>query len=160
MPQDITLSCQKNDIEGSLPLSFMEAEKFPKIPFDSIAISGRSDLLFHHHTQPVKTQSVLLKEEGEMFWLNSLSPPHHLPELQGMVDPLFFSKPQSPFHLNGQPFPPLCSPSLQNLPAAFGTHPLQKSMGPLPSEVAGLIGSLHFFLSLMGFFFEIIKFFI
>jgi len=67
MPQHITLSCQKNDIEGSLPLSFMEAEKFPEIPFDSIAISGRPDLLFHHHTQPVKTQSVLLKEEGEMF---------------------------------------------------------------------------------------------
>lgn len=67
MPQDITLSCQKNDIEGSLPLSFMEAEKFPEIPFDSIAISGRPDLLFHHHTQPVKTHSVLLKEEGEMF---------------------------------------------------------------------------------------------
>jgi hypothetical protein len=67
MPQDISLSCQKNDIEGSLPLSFMEAEKFPEIPFDSIAISGRSDLLLHHHTQPVKTQSVLLKEEGEMF---------------------------------------------------------------------------------------------
>ena len=67
MPQDITLSCQKDDVEGSLPLSFMEAEKFPGIPFDSIAISGRPDLLFHHHTQPVKAQSVLLKEEGEMF---------------------------------------------------------------------------------------------
>ena len=67
MPQDITLSCQKNDVEGSLPLSFMEAEKFPGIPFDSIAISGRPDLLFHHHPQPVKTQSGLLKEEGEMF---------------------------------------------------------------------------------------------
>lgn len=67
MPQDSTLSCQKNDIEGSLPLSFMEAEKFPEIPFDSIAISGRPDLLLHHHTQPVKTQSVLLEEEGEMF---------------------------------------------------------------------------------------------
>jgi hypothetical protein len=66
MPQNITLSCQENDIEGSLPLSFVEAEKFPEIPFDSIAISGRPDLLFHHHTQPVKPQSVLLKEEGEM----------------------------------------------------------------------------------------------
>jgi hypothetical protein len=67
MPQDITLSCQKNDIEGSLPLSFMEAKKFPGIPFDSIAISGRPDLLFHRHTQPVKTQFVFLKKEGEMF---------------------------------------------------------------------------------------------
>jgi len=67
MPQDITLSCQKDNIEGSLPLSFMEAEKFPEIPFDSIAIRGRPDLLLHHHTQPVKTQSVLLKEKGEMF---------------------------------------------------------------------------------------------
>ena len=66
MLQDIPLSCKKDDVEGSLPLSFMEAEKFPEIPFDSIAISGRPDLLFHHHTQPVKTQSVLLKEEGEM----------------------------------------------------------------------------------------------
>ena len=148
MPNDITLSCQKDDVEGSLPLSFVKTEKFPKIPFDSIAIGGRPDLLFHHHSQPVKPQFVLLKEEGEMFGLNSLSRPHYLPELQGMVDPLFLSKPQSPFHLNGQPFPPLCSPSLQNFPAAFGAHPLQKSMGSLPSELAGLIGTLHFFLSL------------
>ena len=148
MLQDIPLSCKKDDVEGSLPLSFMEAEKFPGIPFDSIAISGRSDLLLHHHTQSVKPQFVLLKEEGKMFGLNSFPPLHHLPELQGMVDPLFFSKPQSPFHLNGQPFPPLCSPSLQNFPAAFGAHPLQESMGPLPSELAGLIGPLHFFLSL------------
>jgi hypothetical protein len=66
MPKDTTFSCQKDDIEGSLPSSFMEAKKFPEIPFDSIAISGRPDLLFHHHPQPVKTQSVLLKEEGEM----------------------------------------------------------------------------------------------
>ena len=143
MPQGIPPSCKKDDVKGSPPLSFMEAEKFPGIPFDSIAISGRPDLLFHHHTQPVKPQFVLLKEEGEMFGLNSFSPPYYLPELQGMVDPLFFSKPQSPFHLNGQPFPPLCSPSLQNLPAAFGAHPLQESMGPLPSEIARLICSLH-----------------
>jgi hypothetical protein len=67
MPQDITLPCKKDDIEGSRPLSFMEAEKFPKIPFDSIAISGRPDLFFHHQAQPVKAQSVLLKEEDEMF---------------------------------------------------------------------------------------------
>jgi hypothetical protein len=112
MPQDITLSCQKDDVEGFLPLSLMEAKKFPEIPFDSIAISGRPDLLFHHHTQPVKPQSVLLKDEGEMLGLNSLSPSHYPPELQRMVDPLFFSKPQSPFHLNGQPFPPFHSPSL------------------------------------------------
>jgi hypothetical protein len=148
MPQFITFSCQKDDIEGSLPLSFMETEKLPEIPFDSIAISGRSDLFFHHHTQPVISQFVLLKEEGEMFGLDSLSCPYDLPELQGMVDPLFLSKPQSPLHLNGQLFPPLCSPSLQNFPAAFGAHPLQESMGPLPSELAGLIGPLHFFLSL------------
>jgi hypothetical protein len=148
MPQGIPPSCKKDDVKGSLPLSFMEAEKFPGIPFDSIAISGRPDLLFHHHTQPVKPQFVLLKEEGEMFGLNSFSPPYYLPELQGMVDPFFFSKPQSPFHLNGQPFPPLCSPPLQNFPAAFGAHPLQESMGPLPFELAGLIGPLHFFLSL------------
>ena len=74
MPQGITLSCKKDDVEGSLPLSLMEAEKFPGIPFDSIAISGRSDLLLHHHTQPVKPQFVLLKEEGEMFGLNSFPP--------------------------------------------------------------------------------------
>ena len=148
MPQGIPLSCKKDDVKGSLPLSFMEAEKFPGIPFDSIAISGWPDLLFHHHTQPVISQFILLKEEGEMFGLNSLSYPYYLPELQGTVDPLFLSKPQSPFHLNGQPFPPLCSPSLQNFPAAFGAHPLQESMGPLPSELAGLIGPLHFFLSL------------
>jgi len=67
MPQFITFSCQKDDIEGSLPLSFMETEKLSEIPFDSIAISGRPDLLFHHQPQPVKTQSVLLKKEGEMF---------------------------------------------------------------------------------------------
>jgi hypothetical protein len=101
MPQNITLSCQKDDVKGSLPLSFMEAEKFPEIPFDSIAISGRADLLFHHHTQPVKPQFVFMKEEGKMFGLNSLPSPHYLPELQGMVNPLFLSKPQSPFHLNG-----------------------------------------------------------
>jgi len=148
MPEDITLSCQKNDVERSLPLSFVEAEKFPEIPFDSIAISSRPDLLLHHHTQPVKTQSVLLKEEGEMPGLNSLPPPHYFPELQGVLDPLFLSKPQSPFHLNGQPFPALCSPSLQNFPTAFGTHSLQESMGPLPSELTRLIGPLHFFLSL------------
>jgi hypothetical protein len=97
----------------------------------------------------VKTQFVFLKKEGEMFWLNSLPPPHHLPELQRIVNPLFSSKSQSPFPLNGQPFPPLCSPSLQNFSSASGTHPLQKSVSPLPSEVAGLIGSLHFSLSLL-----------
>jgi len=126
----------------------MEAEKFPEIPFDSISIGGCPDLPFHHHTQPVKPQSVLLNEESEMFGLNSLPPPHHLPELQGMADPFFLGKLQSPFHLNGQPFPPLCSSSLQNFSPAFGAHPLQKSVGPLPSELAGLISSLHFFLSL------------
>jgi hypothetical protein len=67
MLQDITLSCKKDDVKGSLPLSFVEAEKFPGIPFDPIAISGWPDLLFHHHTQPVKPQSVFLKEQGEMF---------------------------------------------------------------------------------------------
>ena len=67
MLQDIPLSCKKDDVEGSLPLSFVEAEKFPGIPFDSIAIGGRPDLLFHHHTEPLISQFVLLKEEGEMF---------------------------------------------------------------------------------------------
>lgn len=148
MPQEITLSCQKNDIGGSLPLSFMEAEKFSEIPFDSIAIGGWADLFFHHHTQPVKPQFVFLKEEGDVFGLNFFSSPHHFPEFQGMADPLFFGKPQSSFHLNSQPFSPLCSPSLQNFPAAFGAHPFQKSMGPLPLEPTGLIRPLHFFLSL------------
>ena len=67
MPQDITLSCQNDDIEGSFSLSFMEAEKFPGIPFDPIAISGWLDFLLHHQTQPVKAQSILLKEESKMF---------------------------------------------------------------------------------------------
>jgi len=148
MPQDITLSCQKNDVERSLTLSFVEAEKFPKIPFDPIAISGWPDLLFNHHAQPMKPLFVLPKEESEMSGLGSLSPLHYLPELQRIVDSLFFSKPQRPLHLNGQPFPSLLSPSLQDFAAAFGTHPLQESMGSVPFEVAGLIGPLHFSLSL------------
>src|SRR5215471_5986358 len=35
---------------------------------------------------------------------------------------------------DGQPFPPLRAPTLQNLPAAFGLHPLPEAVSLLPSS--------------------------
>ena len=63
--------------------------------------------------------------------------------------------------LNGQPFPSLHSPPLQNISAAPGTHPLQESMSPLASEITGLVRPFHRIpLYWSGLFFEMIKLFI
>ncbi len=147
MPQDITLSSKKDNIERSLPFSLMVAEKFPEVAFDTIAIGGLPNLFLDHYPQAVKTQRVPLKKEDEMFRLNSLPPFHDLSELQGMANPLPFRKLQPPFHLNGQPLPPLCSPSFQNFAATLCAHPFEKSVSPFTSEAAGLIGLFHFPLS-------------
>ncbi len=62
---------------------------------------------------------------------------------------------------NGQPFPSLHSPPLQNISAAPGTHPLQESMSSFASEIAGLVRPFHRIpLYRSGLFFEIIKLFI
>ena len=48
----------------------VEAKEFPKISFDSIPISCRSNLLFHHDAQSMEPQFILLKKEDEMLGMD------------------------------------------------------------------------------------------
>lgn len=138
---------------------FVEAKEFSRIPFDSIPISRRSSLFFYHHTQSMEPQFILEEKEDEPFRLNPLPQLHRPSEILWMVDSLLLCEPELSFHLNRQPFPPLRSPPLQDLTAAFGAHPLQESMGPLASEIARLICPLHGFpLFFISFFLKLLNF--
>ncbi len=58
------------------------------------------------------SQSILMDENDETLGLDSLPEPRHPFKILRMVDSLFLCEPEWPFHLNGQPFPPLRSPPL------------------------------------------------
>ena len=107
---------------------------------------------------------VLPNEEDKASRGNPPAKFHDRSEILRLSDPLLFCKPEGSFHggparhlsaewipvpssgiqnSNGQPFPSLHSPPLQNISAAPGTHPLQESMSPLASEIAGLVCPFH-----------------
>ena len=67
MPQDITLSCQKNDIKRPVDSIFVEAEKFSDIPFDSISEGRRASLFLNHYPQSMEGDFILLDEKDEVF---------------------------------------------------------------------------------------------
>ena len=60
----------------------------------------------------MESQPILMDENDETVGLDSLSKLHRSSKILRKVDSLFLCEPEWPFHLNGQPFPPLRSPTL------------------------------------------------
>jgi hypothetical protein len=51
----------------------VKAEEFAKVSFHAIAVSRRSNLLFHEHTQSMEPQPIILEEEDKISGLDSPS---------------------------------------------------------------------------------------
>lgn len=60
----------------------------------------------------MESESILLNENDEPLGLDPLSKLHRSSKILRTVDSLLLYEPESPFHLNGQPFPPFRSPTL------------------------------------------------
>jgi len=142
----------------------MKAKKLSDIALQSIPKCRRADLFFYHDSQPMECVLILLDKEDKASRGNPSAKFHDRSEILRLSDSLLFCKPESSPHdglarhlstgwipvpsspnqiSNGQPFPSLHSPPLQNVSAAPGTHPLQEPMSPLASEIAGLVRPFH-----------------
>ena len=73
---------------------FVEAKELSKIPFHSIPISRRPDLLFYHCTQAMESQSILMNENDEPLGLDSLSKLHRSSKILRTVDSLLLYEPE------------------------------------------------------------------
>jgi len=112
----------------------------------------------------MKSALVFMHEEDEASRGNPPSKFHDLSEILRLTDPLLFCKLERSFYRgphphvsaewiptppsgiqdsDGQLFPSLHTPPFQDISTAPGTHPLQESVCPFASEIAGLVCPFH-----------------